>query len=392
MEHIWLLVTAVNNQFDLALKYLKSSLKFALNRKAYSSLTSLYNNLAGLSKEPEEISMFIDSAIYFAEKSGDLEDLQTSKQNKAYHLFHTKEFEDAYNYLWESFQLKDSILNKEKIEIAAEMSEKFETEQKQNTITQLQKENEIGQLKSSNKQNIITGLLIALIMFIIISNAFYKQKQKKQKLNNELTLEQIKSDELLRNILPAEIAEELKWSGKSEAKLYNQVSVLFTDFVNFTGISQEMSPTELVQEIHANFTAFDAIMEKHGIEKIKTIGDAYLAVCGLPHENPQHAQRIVAAAIDIQAYMQKIGGKFQIRIGVHSGPVVAGIVGIKKYAYDIWGDTVNTAARMEQNSLPGNINISGTTYELIKSEFTCEYRGKIDAKNKGEIDMYFVKN
>jgi adenylate cyclase len=206
----------------------------------------------------------------------------------------------------------------------------------------------------------------------------------------QLTLEKHKSDELLLNILPEGVAEELKNTGSAQAKQYNNVSVLFTDFVNFTGLSEHMTPTELVQIIHRNFTAFDAIIEKHGLEKIKTIGDAYMAVCGLPTDMPDHAQRIVKAALDIQKYINGSDSKFQIKIGINSGPVVAGIVGIKKYAYDIWGDTVNTAARMEQNSEAGKINISGSTYELVKDDFACEYRGKINAKNKGEVDMYFV--
>jgi adenylate cyclase len=196
----------------------------------------------------------------------------------------------------------------------------------------------------------------------------------------------------LRNILPEEIATELKEKGSIEPKQFNHVTVLFTDFVNFTGISSQMTPTELVQEIHKNFTAFDAIMEKNGLEKIKTIGDAYMAVCGLPHERADHAQCAAKAALDIQQYMRQNGGKFHIRIGLNSGPVVAGVVGVKKYAYDIWGDTVNVASRMESNSEAGKVNISGTTYELIKNEFICEHRGKIQAKNKGEIDMYFVLN
>ncbi|MES2778830.1 MAG: adenylate/guanylate cyclase domain-containing protein [Bacteroidota bacterium] len=207
----------------------------------------------------------------------------------------------------------------------------------------------------------------------------------------QLTLEKHKSDELLLNILPEGVAEELKNTGSAEAKQYNHVSVLFTDFVNFTGLSERMTPTELVQEIHRNFTAFDAIIEKHGLEKIKTIGDAYMAVCGLPNEMPDHAQRVVKAALDILNYMEHSGSTFQIRMGIHSGDVVAGIVGVKKYAYDIWGDAVNTAARMEQNSETGKINISGSTYELVKREFNCVHRGKIEAKNKGEIDMYFVE-
>lgn len=208
----------------------------------------------------------------------------------------------------------------------------------------------------------------------------------------QLQAEKKKSDDLLLNILPEEVAEELKEKGSSDAKQYEHVTVLFTDFVNFTGISEQLSAVELVAEIHKNFTAFDSIMEQYGIEKIKTIGDAYLAVCGLPNQLEDHAQRGVKAALAIQAYMNQNMGKFQIRIGVHSGPVVAGIVGVKKFAYDIWGDTVNTASRMESNSEAGQINISGATYELVKNEFECSYRGKLDAKNKGMLDMYFVNH
>jgi class 3 adenylate cyclase len=171
--------------------------------------------------------------------------------------------------------------------------------------------------------------------------------------------------------------------------------VLFTDFVRFTQVSERLSPKELVNELHVCLKAFDGIISKHNIEKIKTIGDAYLAVCGLPKADPKHAENIVNAAKEIRAFMKErhaqFGDKtFQIRLGIHSGSVVAGIVGIKKFAYDIWGDTVNTAARMEQNSEAGKINISHTTYELVKDKFTCEYRGEIEAKNKGALKMYFV--
>ncbi|TAE83714.1 MAG: hypothetical protein EAY81_08315 [Bacteroidetes bacterium] len=238
-----------------------------------------------------------------------------------------------------------------------------------------------------------------------LSDITIKQEQEKKQIlesqnvalermveerTSQLSAEKLKSDNLLLNILPEEVANELKQDGQSAARQYNHVTVLFTDFVNFTGLSEQMSPKELVAEIHRNFTAFDAIIEKYGLEKIKTIGDAYLAVCGMPNETTDHAQRVVKAAIEITDYMTQNNGKFQIRIGIHSGPVVAGIVGVKKYAYDIWGDTVNTAARMESNSEEGKINISQATYELVKNEFTCEYRGKINAKNKGEVDMYFV--
>lgn len=228
-------------------------------------------------------------------------------------------------------------------------------------------------------------------------------ENQKAKLEEEVTLrtaeiveEKKKSDELLLNILPEEVARELKEKGHTTAHQYDSVSVMFTDFVDFTVAGSQMESQALVEELDSCFKAFDEIMGKHGIEKIKTIGDAYLAVCGLPTADPEHAVKTVAAAKDIIAYMQQrraiIGDKtFEVRIGIHSGEVVAGIVGVKKFAYDIWGDTVNTAARMESNSEPGKINISQTTYELVKDSYTCIYRGELEAKNKGMMKMYFVE-
>lgn len=211
--------------------------------------------------------------------------------------------------------------------------------------------------------------------------------------------EKKRSDELLLNILPEEVAEELKAKGSADAKQFDEVTVLFTDFKDFTQLSEKLIPKDLVAEINACFSAFDLIMQKHGIEKIKTIGDAYMAVGGLPTINNSHATDVVNAALDIQAFMhdhktqkQAVGEPFfEVRIGIHTGPVVAGIVGIKKFQYDIWGDTVNTASRMESSAEEGKVNISGTTYERVKNTFACTYRGKIQAKGKGEIDMYFVE-
>lgn len=219
------------------------------------------------------------------------------------------------------------------------------------------------------------------------------------KATAEIRLEKKKSDDLLLNILPEEVAEELKAKGSADAKLISDVTVLFTDFKGFTQMSANMSPQELVGVINECFSTFDHIMQKHGIEKIKTIGDAYMAAGGLPTPNTTHAEDVVKAALEIQHYMrehkirkEKAGEPyFEIRIGVHTGPVVAGIVGVKKFAYDIWGDAVNTASRMESSGEEGKVNISGSTYALVNDLFRCTYRGKIAAKGKGEIDMYFVE-
>jgi class 3 adenylate cyclase len=221
-----------------------------------------------------------------------------------------------------------------------------------------------------------------------------------QERTKELRLEKQKSDDLLLNILPEEVANELKEKGSADAKQFEMVTVMFTDFKGFTQISEKLSPSQLVEEIHICFKAFDAIIAKHNIEKIKTIGDAYMCAGGLPVSNETHAVDVVKAAIEIRQFMQehlaqrKLANQevFEIRIGIHTGPVVAGIVGIRKFAYDIWGDTVNVASRLESSGEAGKINISGGTYEYVKDKFVCTHRGKIEAKNKGQIDMYFVEH
>ncbi len=207
--------------------------------------------------------------------------------------------------------------------------------------------------------------------------------------------EKQRSDDLLLNILPSGVAEELKQKGSADAKYFDNVTVLFTDFKGFTSFAEKIGPQQLVNELDTCFKEFDGIMSKYHIEKIKTVGDAYMAVAGLPTPTADHAIRIINAAMQIRDFMKQRKAELgentcEIRIGIHSGNVVAGIVGVKKFAYDIWGDTVNTAARMEQNSEAGKINISQSTYDLVKDNIRCTYRGKIDAKNKGELNMYFV--
>jgi class 3 adenylate cyclase len=241
---------------------------------------------------------------------------------------------------------------------------------------------------SAEKQSILENQNITLEQEVVVrTQEVMRQKQA-------LEEEKQKTDNLLLNILPHEVAEELKTKGSSKAQQFDEVSVLFTDFVNFTKISETLGVDELLEELNIHFTAFDRIMEQHGLEKIKTIGDAYLAVSGLPLANKMHAKNAVAAANDIIDFVAQrklqVPYGLDIRIGIHSGPLIAGIIGVKKFAYDIWGDTVNTAARMEQNSIPGMINISESTYQLVQDYYPCTYRGKIEVKGKGALDMYFA--
>ncbi|PJZ76875.1 adenylate/guanylate cyclase domain-containing protein [Leptospira neocaledonica] len=218
-------------------------------------------------------------------------------------------------------------------------------------------------------------------------------------LSRNLNIERKKSDNLLRNILPESIADELKMNDTVQPKRYDSVTVLFTDMAGFTQIAEKMTPEELVKELHFFFAEFDKIAKKYGLEKIKTIGDAYMAVAGLPTPNHTHARDAVFCGLEFQQFMKKQKEErqslglptWELRLGIHTGSVVAGVIGTEKFAYDIWGDTVNTASRMESSGVAGEVNISLDTFHFVREDFICESRGLIKAKNKGEIEMFLVK-
>jgi len=260
---------------------------------------------------------------------------------------------------------------------------------------------------------ILLGFVILVLMIVwlrymkrtnlTLHNQRNKIQQQKEALESQYEViveERAKSEKLLLNILPEETAAELKETGKAVPRHYEKVSVLFTDFVGFTHVAEKMTPEELIGELDLCFMNFDRIIENHGLEKIKTIGDAYMCAGGIPVANDTNPFDAVAAAMEIREFMdrtreeRKREGKeyWQCRIGIHTGKVVAGVVGKMKFAYDIWGDAVNTASRMESSGEPNRVNISGSTYLFIKEKYHCVYRGKVYAKNKGEIDMYFVES
>ncbi|MEZ4967168.1 MAG: adenylate/guanylate cyclase domain-containing protein [Saprospiraceae bacterium] len=255
----------------------------------------------------------------------------------------------------------------------------------------------------TNRKFYIAAIAALLILAGGSLYSFLRTRQHAKVLegkNEVIKEEQRRSENLLLNILPSLVADELKKNGHTNARYFEDVSVLFADFVGFSKIAEQLKPQQLVSELDTAFKAFDAIIAKYQLEKIKTIGDAYMCAGGLPNGGGSQMRNMIDAAREMQHWLadwnkqrQEQGlPRFDARIGIHRGPVVAGVVGSKKFAFDIWGDTVNIAARVEQAGEGGKINISGEAYEVIKSYVDCQYRGKIAAKNKGEIDMYFVEN
>jgi len=229
-----------------------------------------------------------------------------------------------------------------------------------------------------------------------IEMALYKNEinKKLRERTEELKAEKEKSDNLLQNILPIPIIRELKEKGIIVPRFYESVTLLFTDFEDFTTLASSMPPEELVTELNDIFKSFDLLINKYGLEKLKTIGDSYMAGGGFPIESNDHAVNIVKAALEMNEVIlernKNSKHKWMMRVGAHSGNIVAGVVGKIKYTYDVWGNTVNLASKMERHSIPGKVNITSATYELIKDEIDCEYRGSTEIPGNGNVDMYFV--
>ena len=262
--------------------------------------------------------------------------------------------------------------------------------------TQLAHNEELS--SESQKRNIAIG---AGLLLLLLTGSLFARVRYIRKSKNLIEAERDKSENLLLNILPSEIAKELKEKGRSEARDYKDVTILFTDFKEFTQASEKLSAKELIDEINNCFEKFDSICDKYNIEKIKTIGDSYMVAGGLLLQSEDSATNTALAGLEMKDYIlrrkdQRIKeGKipFEMRLGIHHGDVIAGIVGTKKFQYDIWGDTVNTASRLESSGEVGKVNVSKTLHDLLIANkiFDFEYRGMINAKGKGEVEMYFIE-
>jgi class 3 adenylate cyclase len=395
------MVHEARGEYETAIKYQKEAYETAVETDQNLFITRSLLNLGNIYKETGNSNLAREAyqeAETHALAGGLNYELRDIYQGMSETFAQQKVYGQAYKYQTQFQAIKDTLFNLETDDKVRGLQFTYEIEKKEDQIDLLEKDAEIAHLETRRQKAISFGAGVAGFLILLLAAGIFHRYKFIQKINKLIEKERNRSENLLLNILPSETAEELKEHGEAKARSYEQVSILFTDFKGFTRVAATMSPEELVQEIHEQYKVFDEIMTHHGIEKIKTIGDAYMAAGGLPIPNDTNPMDVIKAALEIRDYTEKLKQKriaeekpfFEIRIGVHTGPVVAGIVGIKKFAYDIWGDTVNIASRMESNSEPGKVNISETTYELIKDYTDCTYRGEIEAKNRGKLKMYFV--
>jgi len=394
---------ALQGDYQQAVKFQKEAIEKAKSLDAKLELTQSYLGLAKTYTAQGEIALAKDAylkAKAIGEEIKAKNELKDIYEGLSAIYAKAGEFGDAFKYQSLYTGIKDTLYNDEMDKKIQSMMLTYDIEKKQGNIDLLTKDIALQELNLQRQRIAIyaagsTGFLLLLLAIGIFSR--YKYVRKTKKIIEE---EKDRSEKLLLNILPLETAQELKEKGSATPKHYGKVSVLFTDFKGFTKIAEKLTAQQLIEELNYCFFEFDKIIDKHNLEKIKTIGDAYMCAGGIPAANETNPVDIVRAGLEIKAFMEKLKtdrekeGKdyWELRIGIHTGEVVAGVVGKNKFAYDIWGDAVNTASRMESSGIPGQVNISGTTYELIKDRFICTHRGKILAKNKGEIDMYIVEN
>jgi adenylate cyclase len=329
-------------------------------------------------------------------KAGDAGiELKTAYQRLAKISAERGDFKGAYTFESVYSRMTDSLNAFQADSVRSE----FQMGLKEKEITLANQQNKLKDVEIKRQKLVRNAFLVGFALVLTLIGILYRDYKNKIKTNKLLDQRKAEIEALLLNILPFEVAEELQKTGKSNPRFYESTTVMFTDFVGFSRIAETLTPQQVTAELNEFFTEMDEIIDRYGIEKIKTIGDSYMCAGGIPTPNTTHPIDVVRAGLDIVEYLRKKNkarqdaglAQWEIRIGLNTGSLVAGVVGKKKYAYDIWGSAVNIASRMESNGSPGMLNISASTYELIKDKFECEYRGKIYAKNVGEIDMYFVK-
>lgn len=380
-------------EMDNVEKYLKTAIEVLEEVPDYNALADFYCAMADFYRKKKDFSQ----AIEYAQKSlaAAEHDNMKNEQATAHQLLSNLYSENgdvgaSFDHYKMFVAINDSVRNVSTVQEMANLRSSFE-------IARKQKEVDLLNQQKRNQKTIVIATIVALVLIILLAFGLYRRNKYIGKTKKIIENEKNRSELLLLNILPQETASELKENGKVQAKRFDAVSILFTDFKNFTHYAENLSPEELVKSVDFYFSEFDRIVEKHGLEKIKTVGDSYMCAAGVPFPVEDHAKRIVLAACDMMDFVRKSRRlesqketRFELRIGINSGPVVAGVVGSKKFAYDIWGDAVNIASRMETTGEIDHINISEFTYDLVKKDFDCTFRGEIHVKNKGMMKMYFV--
>jgi adenylate cyclase len=396
-------VYAKKKEYQSALNYYNEAITIA---KKFEAKLELIRPLLGIAKtysltgnEKMALNAYEEARITAAEIGSNYE-LKDAYQGMANTYAKLADFENAYKYQTLFSDIKDTLFNAETDDKIKGLQFTYEMDKKQVEIDLLTKDKQLQEVSLQKQRFAKNAFLVGFVLILIITFIIFRNYLAKVKINKILDQQKEEIEKLLLNILPKKIAKELQENGTAKSRDYESVTVLFTDFKDFTQISANLTPVELVTELNDYFTAFDDIIEKYNLEKIKTIGDSYMCAGGLPARNNTHPFDTIRAAMEMQRYSHEknklresgVTGKWELRAGIHTGPIMAGVVGKKKYAYDIWGSTVNVASRMESAGEAGKVNISSDTYELVKDKFKCRHRGKVLAKNVGEIDMYFVES
>lgn len=373
-----------DNELQKAIGYYEDSLKTFKAIQNMEGEVGALNNIGGVyarQNDAETALKYHLEAYEASSNAGYREGLKISLKQLASDYQMLENYSEASHYLTLYTELLDTLQEEKTAEAFANSEVLFDTEKKSKELLKQKAEIE-ERIKERNRLLLIMAI-IGISMILITLLLFWVVKERK------------KSEKLLLNILPKKVANELKRSGKTVPEKFESCTVYFSDIANFTTTSEHLDPVFLISELNDIFTNFDAVMEKYGCERIKTIGDAYMAVCGVPVPVEDHAERMVKAAKEILIWLNNRNEnsdlKWRIRIGINTGQIVGGVVGVKKYIYDVFGDTINTASRMESNSEPMRINISKNTYEIVQHQFDTTARTPIEVKGKGLQEMYFIE-
>lgn len=387
------MVFAKQGNDELAIRNISEAISILEKQEDYYGISDYLLYMSDIyfkRKEWETALNYAKRSLDIAQKQGLKDQVQKSSLMLSELFQQAGNIPESFTYYKKYITYRDSVKNIEEVEKMGNLRTKFEVSKKQAEV-------DLMIQQKRNQKIIAISSIVSLVLVFFLAVGLFRRYRFIKKTNIIIEAERKRSDNLLLNILPEETALELKESGKVVAKRFESVTVLFTDFEGFTQYAENLSPEKLVESVDYYFSKFDAIIEKYDLEKIKTLGDSYMCAGGLPFPTEDHAYKMILVAQEILEFVQHSNRenplnhtRFNIRIGINTGPVVAGVVGTKKFAYDIWGDTVNIASRMESNSAPGKINISENTFTIIKDSFDCEYRGEVEAKNRGMMKMYFV--